>query len=413
MRKTRTPIAQSLALLGLLVSPCAANDPATLFIPVADDLPGTDVRTSFVFDNTRNTLLIARPHGGVDRFSMTSQSFLSPWIVGTRLRSIDITPDGSRVLLAESTCLAGTGNTRIGRVHSIDAETGAATQITWETSYGSGGGVGAYDIAITNNGKAFFTPDWVGVSGSEFLREIDLITNTVRVRTDVPFGNGRTEIGGGVAVGLGRDRMMLWQGSSASAAVYTAGTDAFSPQTGPYVYGHISPDGQRIAAWYAPGSGQAGGRVVGPTFNQLVSLPGTALTYTFDPSRPLIYYADRGTGNFVTVLATTGAILASFHPGESFDSALALTVSADSRWAFIQVPNGIRAISIEVVPCYANCDGSTAPPLLNVVDFQCFLNRFSSGDSRANCDGSTNPPVLNVNDFACFLNKYSAGCPYP
>ena len=29
----------------------------------------------------------------------------------------------------------------------------------------------------------------------------------------------------------------------------------------------------------------------------------------------------------------------------------------------------------------------------------------------ANCDASTNPPVLNVNDFTCFLNLYAAGCP--
>jgi hypothetical protein len=60
--------------------------------------------------------------------------------------------------------------------------------------------------------------------------------------------------------------------------------------------------------------------------------------------------------------------------------------------------------------CYANCDGSTAPPILNTNDFQCFMNKFAAGDSYANCDGSTNPPVLNVNDFQCFVNKFAAGC---
>jgi hypothetical protein len=29
----------------------------------------------------------------------------------------------------------------------------------------------------------------------------------------------------------------------------------------------------------------------------------------------------------------------------------------------------------------------------------------------SNCDGSTIPPILNVNDFTCFLNRYAAGCP--
>ncbi len=60
--------------------------------------------------------------------------------------------------------------------------------------------------------------------------------------------------------------------------------------------------------------------------------------------------------------------------------------------------------------CYPNCDGSTTPPVLNVLDFGCFLNKFAAGDPYANCDGSTTPPVLNVLDFGCFLNKFAAGC---
>jgi hypothetical protein len=60
--------------------------------------------------------------------------------------------------------------------------------------------------------------------------------------------------------------------------------------------------------------------------------------------------------------------------------------------------------------CYANCDGSTLAPVLNVQDFACYLNRYAAGDTRANCDGSTTPPVLNVNDFSCFLNAFAAGC---
>ena len=65
----------------------------------------------------------------------------------------------------------------------------------------------------------------------------------------------------------------------------------------------------------------------------------------------------------------------------------------------------------ELTPgCYPNCDASTVAPILNVNDFQCFINRFAAGDSYANCDGSTVAPVLNVNNFQCFLNTYAAGC---
>jgi hypothetical protein len=62
-------------------------------------------------------------------------------------------------------------------------------------------------------------------------------------------------------------------------------------------------------------------------------------------------------------------------------------------------------------PCYANCDESTQPPALNILDFTCFLTKYAAGDPYANCDGSTQPPVLNVQDFSCFLTRYSQGCP--
>ncbi len=61
--------------------------------------------------------------------------------------------------------------------------------------------------------------------------------------------------------------------------------------------------------------------------------------------------------------------------------------------------------------CYANCDASTVPPVLNVNDFTCFLNKFAAGDPYANCDGSATPPTLNILDFTCFLNRFAAGCP--
>jgi hypothetical protein len=62
-------------------------------------------------------------------------------------------------------------------------------------------------------------------------------------------------------------------------------------------------------------------------------------------------------------------------------------------------------------PCYANCDGSTAAPVLNVLDFTCFLQKFAAADPYANCDASTTTPTLNVLDFTCFLQKFAAGCP--
>jgi hypothetical protein len=61
-------------------------------------------------------------------------------------------------------------------------------------------------------------------------------------------------------------------------------------------------------------------------------------------------------------------------------------------------------------PCYANCDNSTTPPILNIADFVCYQSLFAAGSSLANCDGSTTPPILNIADFVCFQAAFAAGC---
>ncbi|MBL9032882.1 MAG: choice-of-anchor D domain-containing protein [Phycisphaerae bacterium] len=86
-----------------------------------------------------------------------------------------------------------------------------------------------------------------------------------------------------------------------------------------------------------------------------------------------------------------------------------ITINSDSPDEPVRVVMVVG--NVVAAACYANCDGSTTIPILNVNDFSCFLNLFASGDPRANCDGSTEIPVLNINDFGCFLNAYSVGCP--
>jgi hypothetical protein len=98
-----------------------------------------------------------------------------------------------------------------------------------------------------------------------------------------------------------------------------------------------------------------------------------------------------------------------------------LTSQVRFRWSVSDNPNdsvteaavdAFKLLGVQcAAPCYANCDSSTSAPVLNVLDFNCFLNRFSAGDSYANCDGSQVAPVLNVLDFNCFLNRFTAGCP--
>jgi hypothetical protein len=94
------------------------------------------------------------------------------------------------------------------------------------------------------------------------------------------------------------------------------------------------------------------------------------------------------------------------HVGGGFTSAGGLDSFSVARWGCLAV-------------CYANCDGSTTAPILNVEDFTCFINEFAAAQGLpheqqlthyANCDQSTTAPVLNVEDFTCFINAFAQGC---
>jgi hypothetical protein len=98
----------------------------------------------------------------------------------------------------------------------------------------------------------------------------------------------------------------------------------------------------------------------------------------------------------ITALSTLGA--GSLYAGGSF-----LSAGGQPSWF-------LAGLAPCPAPCYANCDGSTTAPTLNINDFTCFLNLFAAGDPRANCDRSTVSPALNVTDFICFLNQFAAGC---
>lgn len=83
-------------------------------------------------------------------------------------------------------------------------------------------------------------------------------------------------------------------------------------------------------------------------------------------------------------------------------------LSWDDRWTAPSVNSWVRGVFDVVPTCYADFDGNGA---LNVNDFVVFGNAYAANDLSANCDGSTASPILNVNDFQCFLNKFAAGCP--
>jgi hypothetical protein len=136
--------------------------------------------------------------------------------------------------------------------------------------------------------------------------------------------------------------------------------------------------------------------------------------------------AFEGVGNFSfdPRLAADGSLLAGSPCIDAGDSnAVPPTVTADvaGQPRFVDdagMPNSgvgsppvdIGAFEFQGTSCYANCDGSSSVPVLNVQDFTCYLQAFATGNPYANCDGSTGSPRLNVQDFTCFLQKFAVAC---
>jgi hypothetical protein len=160
--------------------------------------------------------------------------------------------------------------------------------------------------------------------------------------------------------------------------------------------------------------------VIGPTGRtDLESL-------TMSPSGALYALGTDGGGGLYTVNSATGALTLvggggfggddlslAFLPDGTLRACGANLLSVDPATGATTLvgPTGftdIRGLTV-VVACYPNCVGG-AFPLLNVLDFTCFINSFAAGVPYANCDDSTTPPVLNVADFMCFLNSFAAGC---
>ncbi len=82
-----------------------------------------------------------------------------------------------------------------------------------------------------------------------------------------------------------------------------------------------------------------------------------------------------------------------------------------SRNRLVIGTQGRGAWTIDTPACYADCDMSTGPGVLDIFDFLCFSNRFANGDPGAcNCDISTGFEVCDIFDFLCFSNAFAAEC---
>jgi DNA-binding beta-propeller fold protein YncE len=282
----------------------------------------------------------------------------------------------------------------------------------------------------------------IAVDSARAVYEINMATGE---KTQI----GTVSSNAGTTAGLAYDRATgtMYLTSTGNDSLYTLDLTTFEATlVGPYdpltpaIVMHGLEFDDSTGTLYAASSHNGGLYTINTTTGAATLVGSSGLTsFTnlgYDPTTNVMYGTNSGTDSFYLVDRATGAMtLIGPLTGPTNPNGLAYNTtdnklylvdnSTDILYTINLTTGGANAIGptgtgnllgLAFIPetstpaCYANCDGSTTEPILNVADFTCFLSKFAGQDPYANCDGSTTEPILNVADFTCFLSKFAAGC---
>src|SRR5262245_5836775 len=300
-RKTFTGSINSVGQFGLIAAspglmtgaeaPIVVHPPGPVpFIPIPD-------HRGMVYDAAHDLLYIATEHGTVERYQPTTGMALHPFKVGNNLRGIDLSPDGSTLLVADA--LRGA---TAGFIRRVDTTTGAVTNLTYSRTTGEGG---AWDVAIFNNGRALFTTTWEGTLGTTPVRTIDLTTNTINDAGLSLSADGYSA--SLVSRSVDRSTGLLGDSRTSTGPIrtYRAATGSFStPMNTNTNLDQQSLAGSHNGIQIALEAGPPYVTLVGSNLNLLVIFSILDAGAAFDPLRDLLYTAS-STDGAVRVYDTT------------------------------------------------------------------------------------------------------------
>jgi Alkaline phosphatase PhoX len=152
--------------------------------------------------------------------------------------------------------------------------------------------------------------------------------------------------------------------------------------------------------------------------SQLIALGRDSSVWEFDPSTNQL---DR----LIEMDGTLGLTLqgASYRAGDWESSGIIdlsnilgpdqLLLDVQAHYSIPGIIQGGQLVVMQLgQSCYADCDHTTGPGVLDVFDFLCFQNAFVNADPYAcDCDTTTGPLVCDMLDFICFQDTFFAGCP--
>ncbi len=329
-----------------------------------DPQAATTLIASPVSDTVTNAegtrLYAALTGGGVAVYDTASGTLLQTIPVGSFLAGIDISPDGSYLLVVEDNITPSGGVT--GIIHKVDIATGTVTDYSL-AFFGIEGPF--HDVAIFDNGLAIATTKIRG-SGA---------TTTYQLNTETgvfSFLAGTSAQAPIVMASADRRSVALAQGFNVSGPnqIYgLAGNGSIALQT------TISPpsSGQSIAAYSADGSlfathSNFGGLAVYSRAGTLLASLGAASGAAFDTVGDHLYVID-GTNirKFSTVTWTvvdtisTAGVSVTF--GTGYGSGEILTVGPDS--AYLLYNNGSTVYRIDNPGAIAPVEGTSADETMN------------------------------------------------
>ncbi len=128
-----------------------------------------------IMNADRTRMYIARDDGFLSVYDTFTGQVVQTFDVGTRLGGMDLSPDGSFLLVAEKTALSSSGTQPVAKVfavHRVDVATGAVTDFTM-TFYSIEGPF--HDVALFADGTAIATTTLQG-SGATITYRLDTHT---------------------------------------------------------------------------------------------------------------------------------------------------------------------------------------------------------------------------------------------
>jgi hypothetical protein len=331
--------------------------------------PTLDSPTTMLFDHKGQYLYLVTFLGRVWPYNLATHRLETPFTVDGVLFGADIAPDDSFLLLAQYY-----RGVHQGTIQKLDLHTGVVTNLLYPLNFAE---QGSFDVAIGLNGRALFTTNIGGGHGILPLRQIDLATNTITVRNDVPsyVAGGSAEVSGITYIHRSADgtRFLFFEDdmSTGPEFTYNAITDAFGPGNFTNFFyqgasGAVNRNGTLLAT-----------RLLGntyitaaPDFNAVRQLTTIDAGVAFNALSDILYGVDGINNRILSYDTNTFSPRISINIGEDvpeygdpFDVGT-LSASQDGRYLSLITPSGVRLIDVtaQTSTLIAAIGATPAPP---------------------------------------------------